>query len=208
MFNFLPKDEKFFDELDSLARMLVSAAQQLSSVLQNFPKFDEQRRQIEEVRVKAADLAQDSLGILDRAFITPLDREDILALITGMDSVIQEIAELSERLALYPLKGLYPNLSVQCGNLLELAIQVEEIMAGLRKKTTLSELAEGSLKKLRTIEDKIRKDRKAFLSELFRGKPDPIDLLKKKDLHDLLEEALARLSEVTQILARVLLKNA
>jgi len=207
MFNFLPKDEKFFDELDSLARMLVSAAQQLSSVLQAFPKFESQRREIEGIRLKAADLAQDSLGILDRAFITPLDREDILALITGMNSVIQEIAELSERLALYPLEGLYPNLSVQSGNLLELAIQVEAIMAGLRKKTTLSELAEGSIKKLRTIEDKVRKDRKEYLAELFRGKPDPIDLLKKKDLHDLLEESLARLSEVTQILARVLLKN-
>ena len=208
VFNFLPKDEKFFDELDSLARMLVSAAQQLSSILQAFPKFDAQRREIEQTRVKAADLAQDSLGILDRAFITPLDREDILLLITGLNSVIQEIAELAERLALYPLEGLYPNLSTQCGNLLELAIQVEEIMAGLRKKTTLSQLAEGSIVKLRAIEDKVRKDRKQFLSELFRGKPDPLDLMKKKDLQDLLEEALSRLSDVTQILARVLLKNA
>ena len=208
MFNFLPKDDKFFDELDSLARMLVSAAQQLSSVLQAFPKFEGQRREIEQIRIKAADLAQDSLGILDRAFITPLDRENILALITGMNSVIQEIAELAERLALYPLEGLYPNLSVQSGNLLELAIHVEGIMAGLRKKTTLSEMAEGSIKKLRIIEDTVRRDRKQFLGELFRGKPDPIDLLKKKDLHDLLEEALTRLSEVTQILARVLLKNA
>ncbi len=208
MFNFLPKDDKFFDELDSLARMLVSASQQLSSILQAFPKFDAQRREIEKTRQQAADLAQDSLGILDRAFITPLDREDILALITGITSVIQEIAELSERLAIYPLEGLYPNLSVQCSNLLELAVQVQEIIAGLRKKTTLSELAEGSIKKLRTIEDKITKDRRSFLAELFRGKPDPIDLMKKKDLHDLLEEALARLSEVTQTLARVLLKNA
>jgi uncharacterized protein Yka (UPF0111/DUF47 family) len=208
VFNFLPKDEKFFDELDSLARMLVGAAQQLSSILTTFPKIDRERQEIEALRQKAADLAQDSLGILDRAFITPLDREDILALITGMNSVIEEIAELSERLALYPLEGLYPNLGKQSGNLLELAIQVEGIMAALRKKTTLSELAEGSIKKLRAIEEKVRKDRKDFLAELFRDKPDPVDLIKKKDLHDLLEEALSRLSDVTQILARVLLKNA
>jgi uncharacterized protein Yka (UPF0111/DUF47 family) len=180
VFNFLPKDEKFFDELDSLARMLVGAAQQLSSILTTFPKIDRERQEIEALRQKAADLAQDSLGILDRAFITPLDREDILALITGMNSVIEEIAELSERLALYPLEGLYPNLGKQSGNLLELAIQVEGIMAALRKKTTLSELAEGSIKKLRAIEEKVRKDRKDFLAELFRDKPDPVDLIKKK----------------------------
>jgi uncharacterized protein Yka (UPF0111/DUF47 family) len=125
-----------------------------------------------------------------------------------MSGVIEEIAELSERFGLYPLESLYPNLAKQSRNLLELAIQVQQIMAALRKKTTLSELAEGSMKKLRAIEENVRSDRKEFLTELFRGSPNPIDLLKKKDLHDLLEEAVSRLIEVTQVLARVLLKNA
>jgi uncharacterized protein len=207
MFNFLPKDDKFFDQLDNLARILVNAAQQLTAILQTFPKFDAQRNEIEELRKKAAALAQDSLAILDHAFITPLDREDILALIDGMNAVIQEIAELSERLGLYPLESLYPNLAAQSRHLLELAIQVEEIMAGLRKKTTLSELAEGSMKKLQAIEENVRRDRKEFLRELFRDNSDPIELIKKKDLHDLLEEALSRMTRITQVLARVLLKN-
>jgi uncharacterized protein Yka (UPF0111/DUF47 family) len=206
VFNFLPKDDKFFDQLDNLARMLVNAAQQLSAILQTFPKFDAQRHDIEELRKKAADLAQDSLAILDHASITPLDREDILALIDGMNAVIQEIAELSERLGLYPLETLYPNLTAQSRHLLELTIQVEEIMAGLRKKTTLSELAEGSMKKLQAIEENVRRDRKDFLRELFRDNSDPIELI-KKDLHDLLEEALSRMTKITQVLARVLLKN-
>jgi uncharacterized protein len=64
------------------------------------------------------------------------------------------------------------------------------------------------MKKLRAIEESVRTDRKEFLAQLFSNNPDPIDLIKKKDLHDLLEEALSRLTEVTQVLARVLLKNA
>ena len=207
MFNFLPKDDKFFDQLDNLARMLVSAAQQLSAILQTFPRFDAQKHEIEELRKKAADLAQNSLTMLDHAFITPLDREDILSLIDGMNAVIQEIAEFCERLGLYPLETPYPNLTAQSRNLQELAIQVEEIMAGLRKKTTLSELAGGSMKKLQAIEENVRKDRKEFLAELFRDNADAIELIKKKDLHDLLEEALSRMTRITQVLARVLLKN-
>jgi uncharacterized protein Yka (UPF0111/DUF47 family) len=203
VFNFLPKDDKFFDQLDNLARMLVSAAQQLSAILQTFPRFDAQKHEIEELRKKAADVAQNSLAMLDHAFITPLDREDILALIDG----IQEIAEFSERLGLYPLETPYPNLTAQARNLQELTIQVEEIMAGLRKKTTLSELAEGSMKKLQAIEENVRKDRKEFLAELFRDNADAIELIKKKDLHDLLEEALSRMTRIMQVLARVLLKN-
>lgn len=207
MFNFLPKDDKFFDQLDHLARMLVSAAQQLSATLQQFPKNDAQRQEIEGLRKQAGALAQDSLATLDHAFITPLDREDILALIAGMNAVIREIAELSDRLVLYPMENLYPNLAAQSRNLLEFAIQVQELMVALRTKKTLSELAEGTMKKLEAIEVNVRKDRQEFLRELFRKQSDPIELIKKKDLHDLLEEALSRISEITQILARVLLKN-
>lgn len=208
MFNFLPKDDKFFDQLDSLARMLVSAAQQLSATLQSFPDVDKQRQEIEELRKKAEDLAQRALSVLDHAFITPLDREDILSLITGMRSVIERIAELSVRLGLYPIERLYPNLTSQSRNLLELGIQVEQIMADLRQKTTLSDLADGSMKKLSAIEQNVRNDRKQFLTELFRENSDAIELIKKKDLHDLLDRAVSDLLEVTQTLARVLLKNA
>ena len=108
MFNFLPKDDKFFDQPDNLSRMLVGAAQQLSAILQTFPKFDAQKHEIEDLRKKAADLAQNSLAMLDHAFITPLDREDILSLIDGMNAVIQQISEFSERLGLYPLETPYP----------------------------------------------------------------------------------------------------
>jgi len=146
--------------------------------------------------------------VLDHAFITPLDREDILALISGMRITIEHIAELAERFSLYPLESLYPNLTDQSRNLLELAIQVEQIMADLRQKKTLSELVDGSMKKLQAIEENVRGDRRKFLKELFRENPDPVDLLKKKDLHDLLDDAVARLIDVTQTLARVLLKNA
>ncbi|HKN25218.1 MAG TPA: DUF47 family protein [Candidatus Acidoferrum sp.] len=208
MFNFLPKDDKFFDQLDTIARLVVHAAEQLSSILQTFPKIDTQLQEIEEARKKADDLSQSSLSVLDHAFITPLDREDILALISGMRITIEHIAELAERFSLYPLESLYPNLTDQSRNLLELAIQVEQIMADLRQKKTLSELVDGSMKKLQAIEENVRGDRRKFLKELFRENPDPVDLLKKKDLHDLLDDAVARLIDVTQTLARVLLKNA
>jgi uncharacterized protein len=208
MFNFLPKDDKFFDELDTIARLLVSSAQQLSAILQTFPEFETQLAEIEEARKKSDNLSRASLSVLDHAFITPLDREDILALISGMHLTIELIAELAERFSLYPLESLYPNLTNQSRNLLELAIQVEQIIADLRQKKTLSELADGSMKKLRTIEENVRNERRNFLKELFLHKPDPIDLIKKKDLHDLLDGALERLIDVTQTLARVLLKNA
>ena len=126
MFNFLPKDDKFFDQLDTIARMLVSSTERLSALLQTFPEIKSQLAEIEESREKSDNLSRESLSILDHAFITPLDREDILALISGMHMTIELIAELAERFSLYPLDSLYPNLTNQTRNLLELAIQVEQ----------------------------------------------------------------------------------
>jgi uncharacterized protein len=208
MFNFLPKDDKFFDQLDTIARLVVASAEKLSALIQTFPEIETQLAEIEEARQKSDNLSRESLSVLDHAFITPLDREDILALISGMHMTIELISELAERFTLYPLQTIYPNLTAQARNLLELAIQVDQIMADLRHKKTLSELAETSMKKLHTIEESVRSERRTFLRELFLHQPDPLDLIKKKDLHDLLDGALSQLIDVTQTLARVLLKNA
>lgn len=53
----------------------------------------------------------------------------------------------------------------------------------------------------------VKRDREAFLGTLFAGTPDPLDVIKKKELHDLLEEAIERCEEAMEVLVRVLLKN-
>lgn len=208
MFNLLPRDQKFFDELENLSGRAVTSARELSALVHTFPEVGKPIENIEKCRQLARDLVQSSLTRLDQAFITPLDREDILALISGLYDSVDSVAEISQRFRLYPLKALYPNLTGQARNLLELATEVETIMGGLRKKATLSQLANGSMNKVRQIEESVKREREHFLGELFAGEPDPVDLIKMKELHDLLEAAIYLLSEVTQILARVLLKNA
>jgi uncharacterized protein len=208
VFNFLPRDEKFFDHLETLAGNVTSSEEVLLSIILSYPDCGNGLQEIEGKRQAARNLAQDSLGRLDRAFITPLDREDILALINGLYSAVNSVAEISQRFRLYPLTKLYPNLMCQARNLLQLATEVERVTGDLRKKTTLTVLADGSMKLVRQIEENVKRDREQYLAELFAGHPDPIDLIKKKELHDLLEEGIDRLNEVTQTLARVLLKNA
>ncbi|MGA8554950.1 MAG: hypothetical protein WB630_11080, partial [Candidatus Acidiferrales bacterium] len=146
----------------------MNAAQQLFAILETFPKLEYQRHEIDEHRRKASDLAQGSLALLDHVFIAPPDRDDILALIAEMNAVIEAISDLSERFLL-PLESLYPDLSAQSRNLLEMAIQVEGIMTRMREKTNLSELAEDSVKTLGVIEGNVKRDRKEFLAEMFRG---------------------------------------
>lgn len=129
MFNFLPKDHKFFDELESLAGHVVSASRELQHVVQEFPNFDGHLREIESDRLAARELFEGTLLRLDKAFITPIDREDILNLVTEMYGVIDRISELSQRFRLYRLSDLHPTLTGQSKNLGDLADELGYIFS-------------------------------------------------------------------------------
>jgi len=206
MFNVLPKDAKFYDELEQLADRVVSTATKFEQVVSSFPNIDGQLNNIEQERVAAHKVYGESLLRLDQAFITPLDREDILSLINEMDGVVDRVSELSQRFRLYGLKDLHPTLAAQARNLSTIARQLNEIIHGLRHQKKLRDLKPG-LDAVSDAMELVKRDREVFLKELFTGNPDPLEVIKKKELNDLLEEAIERCEEAAETLARVLLKN-
>jgi uncharacterized protein len=206
MFNLLPKDEKFYDELEQLSGHVVNSARQFESVVSSFPNFSDQLKSIEQDRVGAKKVLSEALFRLDQAFITPLDREDILSLITQMYRVVDRVAELSQRFRLYQVKQLHPTLTGQARNFVAISRELDSVIHGLRKQQKLRDLKPAIDAVGDTIE-LVKRDREAFLGELFAGTPDPLEVMKKKELHELLEEAIERCQGATETLARVLLKN-
>ena len=206
MFNLLPKDAKFYDELERLADGVEETAKQFESIVTKFPNFDGQLNSIEQARLAARKVYSESLLRLDQAFITPLDREDILGLINELYGVVDRVAELSVRFRLYHLKDLHPTLSAQAKNLSTIAAELNRVIHGLRHQKKLKDLKPG-LDAVDGAMELVKRDRETFLRELFAGSPDPLEVIKKKEMHDLLEEAIERCEEATETLARVLLKN-
>ena len=206
MFNLLPKDDKFYDELEQLADRVVSSTKQLEGIVTSFPNFEGQLSDIEQDRLAAGKIFGESILRLDQAFITPLDREDILSLINEMNGVVDRVAELSQRFRLYGIKDLHPTLNGQAKNLSTIAGELNGIIHGLRQQKKLKDF-KPSLDSVGKAMELVKRDREIFLGGLFSGTPDPLDVIKKKELHDLLEEAIERCEDATETLARVLLKN-
>ena len=206
MFNLLPKDAKFYDELEQLADRVVGTAKQFESIVSSFPNFDGQLNNIEQDRRSAGKIFRESLLRLDQAFITPLDREDILSLITEMYGVVDRVSELSQRFRLYKIKDLHPTLSGQAKNLSTISGELSAIIHGLRQNKKLKDF-KPTLDSVSGAMELVKRDREIFLRDLFTGSPDPLEVMKKKEVHDLLEEAIERCEEATETLARVLLKN-
>ncbi len=206
MIKLLPRDEKFFDELEGLANHVRTSAQELDSVTKDFPNFDGHLETIEKQRLDARDILKSSLVRLDKAFITPLDRDDILGLLGELYGVVDRVAELSQRFRLYRLRELYPTLSKQSRNLNILAAELQEIIFGLRQQKKLSD-AKSRLDIISEMMENVKRDREEFLGSLFSENVDPIEVIKKKELHELLEEAIERCEIASETVARVLLKN-
>jgi uncharacterized protein len=178
----------------------------MNNLVGRFPTVDGLPDQIAKAKLEAAQVMETTLGRLDDAFITPLDREDIMQLITDLYDVIEGISDVARRFSLYQLTQLYPNLQSQSDILCKVATALDELMGKLRDDKKLKDLS-GQLKEIHALQKQATANRDAFLSELFSGAPDPLEVMKKKELHDMLEDAIQHCENVARTLGRVLLKN-
>jgi uncharacterized protein Yka (UPF0111/DUF47 family) len=207
MFNLLPKDQTFYDQLESLGGQVVAGARELRRLMQEFPAEARERANALDAKDKEMEtLVQSALERLDAAFITPLDREDILHLITDMHRVVRAIAGLAQRIILYGLDKVDPKLTAQADALARLERCLHELLRQLRKDPRVSALNEplNQIRQLRRTAEDMQRD---FLGLLYSGNPDPLEVMKKKELHDLLVEAVYRSENVARTLERIVLKN-
>ena len=207
MINLMPRDEKFYDEIEQLGRSVADASKHLLEITRTFPESENLTRQVEEIDRSADQIAQEALERLDRAFITPLDREDILHLITDLYAVVETITAFSRRVHLYRLKEIDRHLAEQVEILSQVAQCLGKVMQRLRKDHRLRTL-NGQLKELHQLERCADDKRNAFLGSLYEGNPDPLLIMKEKELHDLLELAISNCENVSRTLQRVVLKNS
>jgi uncharacterized protein len=206
MFRIVPRDEKFFDQIEQLSHLAKATAQLMNDLVGRFPKVDHLPDQIAKAKDEAAQVMQSTLERLDDAFITPLDREDIMQLITDLYDVIEGVTDVARRFSLYKMKELYPNLKSQSDTLCKVAAALDGVLSELRDDKKLKELS-GQLKEILALQAQAAANRDEFFSDLFSGAPDPLEVMKKKELHDMLDDAIRHCENVARTLGRVLLKN-
>jgi hypothetical protein len=101
------------------------------------------------------------------------------------------LTEHSERFRLYGIKDLHRTLSGQAKNVSTIAQELSKIIHGLRHQKKLKDF-KGSLYAVAGAMELVKNDREIFLGGLFSGTPDPLEVIKKKELHGLLEDAIER----------------
>lgn len=211
MFNFLASKNKLFYELFDKAAVNVSkGAQAMVDLLQYYPTaLGEKVSHIKDIEHEGDQITHQVVEMINKTFVTPIEREDIYELITKLDDVIDWIDNASRRLALYKITYVtdeakaFGQILLKASNILKDNISHLRIVKNYQKEI-LPRCVE--IHSLENEGDELM--RKAMML-LFEGKKDdPIYVIKWKEIYEQLEAAVDRCEDVANIVEGIVLKNA
>jgi uncharacterized protein len=199
----IPRDQEFFSLFNELATHLVTSAHLLRDLFDNPARLEEQIRAIKEVEHKADQLTHEVNARIDRSFVTPIDREDIHELSTRLDDVIDLLDGTARRTGTYQLGPIKPPARRLCALLKDATEHLQRGVSGIKRPKEVSACAI----EVKRIEEEADSIYHAAVGELFVGNPDPIEVIKWKEIYDRLEQAIDNCMGVVHALQSISIKN-
>ncbi|TMB62099.1 MAG: DUF47 domain-containing protein [Chloroflexi bacterium] len=200
----MPRKSIFFAKFSEHASNSLKAARALDGLLRDFTDVERQVRDIRALEHDGDELTHEIIENLNAAFVTPLDREDILGLASRLDDVVDLAHDAAELVLLYDLREVRPQAVRQVEILVSAADGIVEMMNGLERFQGL----EPHWIKLHTLEKEGDQAFRDAVGELFASETDPAEIIKWKDLYELLESAIDRCEDVANIVETIAIKHA
>lgn len=203
---FIPKEVKFFDLFDKQAENLVKAAEFYKKLVNEGGFTPENVRAMHEPEHYGDELTHTIINTLNETFITPFDREDILALANRLDDIIDGIYLISNRFMLYKITKP-TEYSKKMANTIEQSTKaMQKALASLRSnknmKETLFQCVE--INRLENEGDVLRDE---AISDLFEKEKDPVMIIKQKELYEEAETVTDFCEHVANLVESILVKN-
>ncbi|MEP6690013.1 MAG: DUF47 family protein [Gemmatimonadaceae bacterium] len=200
----IPRDEAFFGMFNALANRLTSAAKLLKLMFSEPERLGEHVASIKVVEHEADAITHDIISRIDKSFVTPIDREDIHMLASRLDNVIDLIDGTARRAAMFHVSEVREPAKQLADVLIAAAIALEAAVAGIKQSAVVQELT----KQVKQREEEADSIYHEAVGGLFRGRPDPLEVIKWKELYDTLENALDECEDVANVVESISLKHA
>ena len=200
---FAPKEREFFDLFEEAGANIVRAAGLLERMVDQWPDHGELARDIVVCEQEGDRITHDIIQRLNQTFVTPIDREDIYALASALDDIVDYVEEVSDFLALYRIEAPMD----QATELARILHQSARALAGaIPRLRTFEDIHHFTIEVNRLENDGDRVVRQA-LASLFERGIDPMLVIRWKDIFERLEEAIDATERAANILEGVMIKN-
>ncbi len=203
MVRLIPRDEKFQDLFIADVGIIVTAARQLEEMITSYDRLEERVAEIRALEHRGDEIDTEVQVRLDRAFITPFDREDIHDLVVHLDDVLDEIQEIAETFIIYDIAATNEDARQLSAILSAQAVQLSEAIG---KLDGLKDL-EPHIFEIHHLENEADALSRAAIGRLFRGGFDAIDVIKWREIYNGLEEAIDAAEDAVEVIERILAKS-
>jgi len=201
---FVPNDREFFDLFEEAAGNIVRAADLLDQMLGAYPERASLARDILLCEQEGDRITHDIIQRLNQTFVTPIDREDIYELASGLDDIVDYTEEVADYMGLYKIEAPMEQGQRLAHILLQASRQIAEAMPRMR---TFKDISHYTVEINRLENDGDRESREAMAS-LFDNGIDPMVVIRWKDLFERLEAAIDATEKVANILEGIVIKNS
>jgi uncharacterized protein len=200
---FAPKEREFFDLFEEAGANILRATDLLARMLERWPDHGQLSRDVTVCEQEGDRITHDIIQRLNSTFVTPIDREDIYALASALDDIVDYTEEVSDYMGLYRIEAPMEQAQEMARILNQAARQIAEAMPRLR---TFRDLHHFTIEVNRLENDGDRLMREA-LASLFERGIDPMMVIRWKDIYERLEDAIDATETVANILEGIVIKN-
>ena len=203
MFSLFPKQDDFFVLFRRQAALVRQSCDQLNEMMQNYDDLEVRAKRLKDVEHEADLVAHDLFERLNRTFITPLEREDIHGLASGLDDVIDAVEALGSRMVLFHIRQPMPAAKDLAAIIAKCGIQIEKGVEHLKEMKHLMSFTI----EVNRLENEADAVSRQAVADLFDGSHDLLDVMRWKEIFGRLEGAADKCEDVANVIEAIVLKN-
>ena len=203
---FIPREEKFFDMFEELADKIEEGIKFFLEMGEKYDYSDEKVARLKVIEHEADIITHTTYAKMHTTFLTPLDREDIYALVNKMDSVLDMIEASAMRINLYKVKTPSEAI-IELALILDKAVnKIKIIVHGMRDMKNARRILDACVE-INTLENEGDVILRKTIAQLFENEKDVFELIKWKEIYERLEEAIDVCEDVSNIAEGIVLKH-
>ncbi len=200
----MPQEKDFFVLFQQQAENIVVGATALTQLLEHYTGVADQVQRIKNIEHSGDEITHNLFRKLNQTFVTPFDREDIHQLGSAMDDILDLIDAAASRFVLYEIKDVRPG-TPELSKTLTLAAM--ELSAAIHELPTPTQALQRVIE-INRLENESDRICRGLIGRLFQEEKDPIQVIKWKEIFEVIEAAVDKCEDVSNVIETIIVKNA
>ena len=207
MFGLKKKEDVFFDLFIESSAKVIIVGETFLDLVHNYENVEDKVSNLKVLETDCDMQAHKILKKLNESFITPFDREDIYNIARDMDDIVDCIEEVANRFMVFDVKEMRPEAIVM-SDLIMQGIRELDVLFKHLKEIKLNTIVRKQIIEVNRIENEGDIIYRRALTKLFKNEKDPVEIIKWKQLYELLEESMDSCENVANIVEGLVMKHA